>query len=461
MTRTTTRRWLTVASTTAALVAVPAIAGAQELSVEEQLASLQYDLNVVWVAIAAAMVFLMQLGFAMLEAGLVRAKNVANIVAKNIADMAIGSVFYWGIGAALAYGATAGGFIGTTGFFSPETLPALGDGTQFVFQMVFAATAATIVSGAVAERMKFGGYLVMSLAITAFIYPVVTHWQWGGGWLAERGFYDFAGSTLVHMTGGVAALVGASILGPRIGKYGKDGKARALPGHSIPFVIFGVFILWFGWFGFNGGSTLGADGQGAAIGNILMTTNVAAGAGALAAGAIAWIIGGKFDPAMAANGALAGLVGITAAPDFATGPWALFVGLLTGFTVYGAVRFFDKIRVDDPVGAVSVHGVCGAIGTVMVAFYPGASEAGITVGTQLLGIGAVAAFVAVTSGALFMVLKVTVGIRVSEREEIDGLDLHEHGMLGYPTDTGMSSSSGAFDVVGDPKFVSAKAATEA
>ncbi len=394
---------------------------------------LAYDLDVVWVGAAAAMVFLMQMGFTLVEAGLVRAKNVGNIVAKNLADMAIGSVFYWGIGAALAYGATSGGFIGTSGFFDPEAV--LGDGVQFVFQMVFAATAATIVSGAVAERMKFGGYLVMSVAITALIYPIVTHWQWGGGWLAERGYYDFAGSSLVHMVGGVAGLMGAMLLGPRLGKYGKDGKPRAIPGHNIPFVVIGVFVLWFGWFGFNGGSTLGAAGQGAAIGHILLTTCLAAGAGGLGAGLVIWLIAKKPDPAMAGNGVLAGLVGITAGPDFASGAWALAIGLLCGAVVVGSVLLLDRLRVDDPVGAISVHGVCGAIGTLAVPFYPGAADAGITLGTQALGVVAIAAFVAATAGLLFLALKVTVGIRVSAEVEIEGLDVHEHGIAGYPTPT--------------------------
>lgn len=423
------RRSTKVATATTALWVLGALpAMAQE---EPTIESLAYDLDVVWVAAAAAFVFLMQLGFAMLEAGLVRAKNVGNIVAKNIADMSIGAVFYWAIGAALAYGASSGGLFGTTGWFA-GSVDTLGDGTQFVFQMVFAATAATIVSGAIAERMKFTGYLLMSVMIAALIYPIVTHWQWGGGWLSELGFYDFAGSTLVHMTGGVAALMGAAILGPRIGKYGKDGKPRALPGHNVPFAIFGVFILWFGWFGFNGGSTLGATGQGAAIGNILLTTNVAAGAGALAAGIVIWMTAGKFDPTMAGNGALAGLVGITAAPDYASGPAALLVGLLCGTVVVFAVRAFDAIKIDDPVGAISVHGVCGLIGTLAVPFYPGAAADGITVGTQAIGVVSVAAFVATTSGLVFLALRAIGMLRVSEQEEMDGLDVHEHGVASYP-----------------------------
>ena len=436
------RRTRTVAGATGAILALQALpALAQDGPTVESLAA---DLDVVWVAAAAAFVFLMQLGFALLEAGLVRAKNVGNIVAKNIADMSIGAVFYWAFGAALAYGATSGGFFGTTGWFDGAYGTGLGDGTQFVFQMVFAATAATIVSGAIAERMKFSGYLLMSIGITAVIYPIVTHWQWSGeGWLGDLGFYDFAGSTLVHMTGGVAALMGAAILGPRLGKYGKDGKARAIPGHNVPFAIFGVFLLWFGWFGFNGGSTLGATGQAEAIGNILLTTNIAAGAGALAAGVVIWMTAGKFDPTMAGNGALAGLVGITAGPDFASGPAALLVGLICGAVVVFAVKFFDSIKIDDPVGAISVHGVCGIIGTLAVPFYPGAADAGITIGVQAIGVGAVAAFVAVTSGILFSLLKAIGMLRVSEEEEVGGLDVYEHGIEAYPSSAyGTASSSG-------------------
>ncbi len=435
------KRLTTVAGATTALVLLAA-GPASATTVEDQIAGIQADIDVIWVATAAAFVFLMQLGFALLEAGLVRAKNAANIVAKNVADMSIGAVFYWAIGAAFAYGATSGGFIGTSGFFDGAYGTGLGDGTQFVFQMVFAATAATIVSGAVAERMKFSGYLLMSIAITAVIYPIVTHWQWSGeGWLGDLGFYDFAGSTLVHMTGGVAALVGAAILGPRLGKYGKDGKPRAQPGHNVPFVVFGVFILWFGWFGFNGGSTLGATGQAEAIGNILLTTLVAGGAGGLTAGLVT-MARGKFDPTMAGNGVLAGLVGITAGPDFASGPWALLVGVVCGAVVVFAVRAFDSIRIDDPVGAISVHGVCGIIGTLFVPFYPGAADAGIAFGTQLIGVGAVAAFVAVTSAIVFSGLKAVGMLRVSEEEEVGGLDVTEHGLEAYPA-AGLGGAAGS------------------
>jgi Amt family ammonium transporter len=327
--------------------------------------------------------------------------------------------------------------------------------------MVFAATAATIVSGAVAERMKFTGYLLMSIAITAVIYPIVTHWQWSGeGWLGDLGFYDFAGSTLVHMTGGVAALMGALILGPRIGKYGKDGKARAIPGHNVPFAIFGVFILWFGWFGFNGGSTLGATGQASTIGNILLTTNIAAGAGAIAAGIAIWVTAGKLDPTMAGNGALAGLVGITAGPDFASGPAALLVGLICGTAVVFAVKAFDSMKIDDPVGAISVHGVCGIIGTLAVPFYPGAADAGITIGTQATGVVAVAGFVAVTSGLLFFALKAAGMLRVSAEHEVTGLDVTEHGIEAYPA-AGMAGSGSGVPSASSTGSVSAAARTAA
>ena len=409
---------------------------ASAATVEEQLADLAYSIDVVWVAIAAAMVFLMQLGFAMLETGLVRAKNAANIVAKNAADMSIGAVGYFAVGGALAY--SAGTFAGTSGWFGLDAFG--GDGTQFVFQMVFAATAATIVSGAVAERMKFSGYLIASLVITAVIYPIVTHWHWPltsdvGAWLYELGYHDFAGSSIVHMTGGVAALMGAAILGPRIGKYDKNGKPRAIPGHNVPFVVFGVFILWFGWFGFNGGSTLAAAGLGSDIGIILVSTNVAAGAGGLVAGLVT-MLRGKFDPTMAANGVLAGLVGITAATNFATGVEALVIGAICGGVVVFAVAAFDAIRIDDPVGAISVHGVCGALGTLYVGVIAAGESNGeytISLGTQALGIAAIAAFVAVTTGLMFYALKAMGLLRVSEEEEIGGLDVTEHGIEAYPS----------------------------
>ena len=431
---------MTVAAATGALTLLGAPAMAQDAPTLEEFEALAASLDVVWVALAAGLVFLMQFGFALVETGLTRAKNAANIVMKNLMDMIAGSIFYWAIGAAFAYG--AGTFIGRSGFFDPAAV--LGDGTQFVFQMVFAATAATIVSGAVAERMNFKGYVIISIVITGFIYPTVTHWHWPltegvGAWLAEMGYHDFAGSSLVHMTGGVAALVGAAMLGPRLGKYGKDGKPRAIPGHNTPFAIFGVFVLWFGWFGFNGGSTLAATGLADDIGIILLSTNVAAGAGGLVAVLVTWIKDGKPDVAMTGNGVLAGLVAITAGTNFATGPEAAIIGGLAGAIVVGAVMFFDRIRIDDPVGAISVHGVVGAFGTLAVGVIAagesnGVGEATISLGTQAVGVAAIAGFVAATSLILFYVVKVTVGIRVSEKDELEGLDVAEHGIPGYAPD---------------------------
>ena len=435
------KRMAKVALTTAGVLLLAAVpASAQEITTE-QFDQLVYALDTVWVAAAAALVLLMHLGFGMLEAGLTRAKNAANIVGKNMITVAIGGAAYWAVGGALAYGDSAGGFIGLSGFFDPSAV--LGDGTQAVFQLVFAATAATIVSGAVAERIEFKAYIVIAFALTAVIYPIVSHWQWGGGWLSELGFYDFAGSTLVHMTGGTAALVGVAILGPRIGKYGKDGKPRAIPGHSIPLAIFGVLVLFFGWFGFNGGSTLAAFGQAETIGTVLLNTTIAGSFGALAAAAANWFTAGKPDPAMIGNGALAGLVGITAGPDLATGWWSFLVGVVCGVVVVFAVTFFDRIKIDDPVGATSVHLACGALGTLFVGVY----APDVSLGAQAVGVVSVFAFTAVTSAAVFLAIKATIGLRVPQHYEIEGLDLHEHGVAGLP-DLGPSPSTApsyAFD----------------
>ncbi len=445
------KRTTQVAAATAAIWLMTAGPASATVTVE-QLDSLKTDLNIVWVGVCAAMVFLMQLGFSMLEAGLVRSKNAANIVAKNVADMAIGAVAYWAVGAALAYG--AGAIVGTNGFFNPTSLFAISDGfnggTDFVFQLVFAATAATIVSGAVAERMKFTGYLIASVVITGLIYPIVTHFQWtftDDSWLYALGFHDFAGSALVHMTGGVAAFVGAKILGPRIGKYDKNGKARAIPGHNVPFAAFGVFILWFGWFGFNGGSQLAAADSAEAIGVILVSTMMAGAAGGLVAGLVTMIRGGgKFDPTMAGNGILAGLVGITAGTNFATAPQALLIGAICGAVVVFAVAAFDAIKIDDPVGAISVHGVCGALGTLYVGVIAAGESNGdytISLATQAIGVVSIAAFVAVTSAVLFYGLKAAGMLRVSEEEEIGGLDITEHGIEAYPAPgmAGVSAST--------------------
>ena len=392
----------------------------------EQYESLVAAIDTVWVAVAAALVLLMHLGFGMLEAGLTRAKNAANIVGKNMITVAIGGVAYWAFGAALAYGDGVGGLFGTSGWFDPASV--LGDGTQAVFQLVFAATAATIVSGAVAERIEFKAYIVVAAMLTAVIYPVISHWQWGGGWLSELGFYDFAGSTIVHLTGGAAALAGIVVLGPRIGKYAKDGTPRAIPGHSIPLAIFGVLVLFFGWFGFNGGSTLAAVGQAGTIGTVLLNTTIAGSAGALAAAAVNWLQAGKPDPAMIGNGALAGLVGITAGPDLATNWWAFLIGVVCGAVVVLAVTGFDRLHIDDPVGATSVHLACGALGTLFVGLY----SPDHSLWTQAVGVVSVFAFSAVTSGLVFLAIRATIGLRVPESYEIEGLDLHEHGVAGLP-----------------------------
>jgi Amt family ammonium transporter len=411
-------------------------ASAQDVTIE----TLSYDLDVVWMAIAAGLVFFMQAGFTLVETGFTRAKNSANIGAKNLADMAIGGVAYWAIGGALAYGASAGGFLGSSGFFfNPGGEGAVlgGDGIQFIFQLVFAATAATIVSGAVAERMNFVGYLAISLVITGFVYPIVSHWQWygEGAWLYDLGYYDFAGSSLVHLTGGVAAFVGAAILGPRLGRYNSDGSKNPIPGHSVPLGLTGVFILWLGWFGFNGGSTLAATGSGAAIGSIIFTTLLAGAAGGVFAYITAWFMTGKPDPIMAGNGVLGGLVGITAGPDLATGVGAFVVGALCGAVVVASITFIERvIKVDDPVGAVSVHGVCGIIGTLAVGFYAAGREAGYSVGVQAIGVLAIIAFVGVTTAILFYVVDAVFGLRVSPEIELEGLDWHEHGVRGYADD---------------------------
>ncbi|MBY5162998.1 ammonium transporter [Salsipaludibacter albus] len=427
------RKILGVAGGVLLLLALGGPAMAQDTTIE----SLAYDLDVVWVGLAAALVFFMQAGFALVETGFTRAKNSANIGAKNLADMAIGGVAYWAIGGALAYGATSGGLLGTSGFFfepGAESSVLGGDGVQFIFQLVFAATAATIVSGAVAERMNFVGYLVISLAITGFIYPIVSHWQWGGGWLSEMGYYDFAGSSIVHLTGGVAALVGAAMLGPRIGRYNADGSKNPIPGHSVPLGLIGVFVLWLGWFGFNGGSTLAANGQGAVIGHVLFTTVLAGATGGVLAFATVWITSGKPDPIMAGNGVLAGLVGITAGPDLAGSVGAFVVGAICGVVVVASTLFFERVRVDDPVGAISVHGTCGIIGTLAVGFYAAGREAGFSLGTQAIGVVAIIGFVGIVTAALFFVVDKIFGLRVSSQIELEGLDWHEHGVEGYADD---------------------------
>jgi Amt family ammonium transporter len=395
--------------------------------------------DTIWVLLAAALVFFMQAGFAMVETGFTRAKNAGNIIMKNLMDFALGSLIFWVIGFGLMQGTSLfGGLVGKPDFFIRGEYGggAIPTPVFVIFQTVFAATAATIVSGAMAERTRFSAYCIYSIVITALIYPVSGHWIWGGGWLAELGFHDFAGSTAVHMVGGIAAFVGAAMLGPRIGKYGKDGKPKAILGHSVTLGALGVFILWFGWFGFNPGSTLSATGDEAllSMGSIFITTNLAAAAGATVSMIVTWIRYKKPDVSITLNGALGGLVAITAGCDAVSPTGAVIIGSVGGLLIVFAVEFIDKvIKVDDPVGAVAVHGVCGATGTLMVGLL--SVEEGLfyghgarLFGVQALGVVSVAAWVAVTMLIVFFVLKKTVGLRVSAAEEIAGLDAEEHGL---------------------------------
>jgi len=426
-----------IAAALAAAIAVPSAASASEGGLA--LADMAGAIDNVWVLVAATLVFFMQAGFAMVETGFTRAKNAGNIIMKNLMDFAIGSIIYWLIGFAIMFGDSFQGIIGTTGFFFQTgklnlelniPLP-----TFLIFQTVFAATAATIVSGAMAERTKFIAYCIYSAVISLIIYPVVGHWVWGGGWLSGSGFIDFAGSTVVHSVGGWAAMIGAWMLGPRIGKYDPNRKPRVIPGHSLTLGALGVFILWFGWFGFNPGSTL--SGIAADIGRIAVNTNLAAAAGACLAMTLTWIKYGKPDVSMTLNGALAGLVAITAGCAAVNTTGAAIIGALGGILVVLSVEFFDKAaRIDDPVGAISVHGVCGAFGTLMVGLF--AVDGGLfygggwaQLGVQALGVVSVFGWTAITALALFGLLKATVGLRVSKKEEIEGLDIHEHGSNAY------------------------------
>lgn len=400
---------------------------------------LQLNLNVVWTCIAAFLVFFMQAGFAMVEAGFTRAKNAVNILMKNLMDFSVGSVAFFLVGFGLMFG-VSNGLFGTTLFALSGTEPGTHwNWTFLIFQTVFCATAATIVSGAMAERTKFVGYLVYSFFISLFIYPVFGSWAWGGlldggGWLEKLGFLDFAGSTVVHSVGGWLALAGAIVLGPRLGKYGPDKKPRAITGHNIPIAALGVFILWFGWFGFNPGSTTAGDGS---IGYIAVTTNLAAAAGAILAMFTAWLIMKKPDASMALNGALAGLVAITAPCDGVSPVAALIIGAVAGVLVVLSVLFIDHVlKVDDPVGAVSVHGVCGLWGTLSAGLFN--MEAGLfygggfkQLGVQALGAAAAFAWAFGLGLLMFTVISKTIGLRVGAEEELKGLDIGEHGMEAY------------------------------
>ena len=403
------------------------------------------SVNTIWVLFGTALVFFMQAGFSLCEAGFIRAKNTGNILMKNLMDFCIGTPAFWLVGFRLMFGKGSG----IIGSFDPlirgEYSQALPSGVPLwafaIFQTVFCATSATIVSGAMAERTKFSAYCIYSAAISLLIYPVSGHWIWGGGWLSQMGFHDFAGSTAVHMVGGICAMIGAKILGPRIGKYDKNGKPQAILGHNLTFAALGVFILWFCWFGFNGASTVGMDSDALieTAGRVFFNTNLAAAVACCAALIFTWIRYKKPDVSMTYNAALAGLVGITAGCDAVDAVGAAVIGVVCGILIVLAIEFFDKIaKIDDPVGAVSVHCVCGAAGTVLTGLFATGetTEAGLFygggahfLGIQVLGVLAVAAYVAVVITIVFLAIKHTIGLRVKPEEELAGLDVSEHGLF--------------------------------
>ena len=389
------------------------------------------SIDVIWILISTFLVFSMHAGFTLVEVGFTRAKNSVNIVMKNFMTIVLGILIYFFIGYGIMFGKSFGGFIGTNNFIL--RLLDNSDTTNFaiwLFQAVFAATAATIVSGAMAERTKFYSYLIFCFAITAFIYPVVGHWIWGGGWLNKLGFIDFAGSTVVHSIGGWAALAGAMVLGPRIGKYSKDGKVKAIPGHNLTLAALGVFILWFGWFGFNPGSTTAANKD---IALIAVNTNLSGAAGSIFAMITAWVIFKKPEATMTFNGALAGLVAITAGCANVSPLSSVIIGSVSGVLVVLSVLFIEKkLKVDDPVGAISVHGVCGAFGTIAAGIFDSKGFSFSTVGVQIAGVVAAFIWSFSTSFTLFKILQKTIGLRVSPEEEMEGLDVGEHGLECYP-----------------------------
>ena len=401
-------------------------------------------INTLWVLLGAALVFFMQAGFSMCEAGFTRAKNTGNILMKNLMDFCIGTPCFWLFGFGVMFGTGTALFGWIDPMICKDYSAILPEGVPLwayaVFQTVFCATSATIVSGAMAERTKFSAYCIYSAAISLFIYPISGHWIWGGGWLAQLGFHDFAGSTAVHMVGGVCALIGAKILGPRIGKYDAKGKPRAILGHNLTFAALGVFILWFCWFGFNGASTVSMTGDDTIIsaGLIFFNTNLAAAVACCVTLVFTWLRYGKPDVSMTYNAALAGLVGITAGCDAVSPAGAAVMGLVFGIVIVLAVEFFDKVaKIDDPVGAISVHCVCGALGTILTGlFATGVStEKGLFygggfhfLGVQTLGVVTVAAYVTVVITAVFLLLKHTIGLRASAEDELAGLDISEHGL---------------------------------
>lgn len=453
-------RALRIVSGLGGVVAILAITPSVGLA-QDYVPTAQDYLNNIWVFVAGVLVFFMQAGFALVEAGMTRAKNVVNIFAKNMTDAIVGILAFFATGWAFAFGESGGWFIGTSNFFlSDLDLAAIPEGglspaTSFFFQAVFAATAVTIASGAMAERTKYWSYVIFSAVMCAFIYPVIVHWTWGGGLIADieigdAVYSDFAGSGVVHMTGGIAALMGALFLGPRIGRYAADGSPRAIPGHNIPFAVLGVFILWVGWFGFNPGSELLADEF---VSGIAVNTMLAAAAGGLCTAITITLVSGKPDLAMIGNGVLAGLVAITAPCGAVTPLMSVVIGGVGGVIVVFAVLFFDKIKIDDPVGAVSVHGVCGLWGLLSVGLFAtyddaflGREDAGLFYGggveqlaVQALMAGIILVWVTLCTSILFFVLKSTIGLRVAAEEEIEGLDVLEHGLQGYAADMAHTS----------------------
>ncbi|WP_271784197.1 ammonium transporter [Aquimarina algiphila] len=416
-------------------------------AVEAAVEGINADLGILWIIIAAILVFFMQAGFTLVETGFTRSKNAGNIIMKNFMDLAIGSLMFWVVGYSIMYGGDTilGGFMrdpSDLAFFNKE------DWHNLFFQTVFCATAATIVSGAIAGRTKFSTYLIFSAILTTIIYPISGSWLWpfdDKAWLNNLGFIDFAGSTIVHAVGGFAGLVAAKLVGPRIGKY-SDGKVNVVQGHNLVLGALGVFILWLGWFGFNGGSQLAFGGSNSvAVGSVIINTNLAAALGAITALFFTWIKYGKPDISMTLNGALAGLVGITAGCGNVNAWGALAIGLISGIVVVLSIEFIDKkLKIDDPVGAISVHGVCGFLGTVLVGVFaiPGDEFAGgllygggfKQLGVQTLGSLSMIGWAVLASFIVLFILKKTIGLRVSEKEEIDGLDVHEHGVNVYGRD---------------------------
>ena len=443
--------WTWVACIPLALVILATWGVAAQAQDELTAADVQNTLDNIWVLIAAFLVIFMNAGFGMLETGFCRQKNAVNILTKNLIVFALATLSFWFIGFSLMFGSGTG-FVGWGNFFlggPPELYGLSSDGgltkdTFFLFQAAFAGTAATIVSGAVAERVKFFDFIIFSILLTAISYPITGHWVWSGeGWLGGLGFHDFAGSTVVHSVGGWAALMGAAFLGPRMGKYTEDGQVSALPGHNLSIATLGCLILWIGWFGFNPGSELAAD---LAVPYIAVTTNLAAAAGGVAATFTSWAVSGKPDLSMTINGILAGLVGITAGCYVVGYAGAFWIGLLAGILVVFSVGFFDSIKIDDPVGAISVHLVCGMWGTLAVGLFAnpnnftqgGEGIAGLfygggvaQLGYQIVGILSIGLFTVVAASIFWGILKATLGIRVSAEEELKGLDIGEHGMEAY------------------------------